>query len=267
MIDKKPGMTDKPSPPVVVRRATLPSPAADRPRGTQPPRALLPHAYRYGVALLVLSLVAFWPVYFARLTEVRLAIHLHVVLAFAWVGLLIAQSWLARQKRFQRHRAVGALSYLVAPLFIVFSVALFHDMLSADTPFSRQFGARIAFYDLSGLLYFTVAYGLAISVYRKAMPIHARLMLSTIVLMLFPVIGRLLLFYVDLGLSPGQALTLSLYIVDAIVLLLVVVEWRRGTLYPVFPVLFGYTVLQHVGYAHADGWALWQAFVTWFAAL
>lgn len=230
-------------------------------------RGIFPYMYIYGIILFILSIFAFWPVYFSILNEVRLTIHLHSVIATLWVITLIMQSWLARQKKFKKHKVVGKITYLLVPLFILFTLMLFHDFLNAESTFSQQLSSRITFYDLTGLIYFTAAFILAVSVFKKNIDIHARLMISTIVIMLFPIIGRLYLFYFDLGLSSGDVLELSIYTVDFIVLLMVVSEWWKGKIYPVFPILFGYIIFQHIGYVFSDYWPFWQSFVTWFAAL
>ena len=117
------------------------------------------------------------------------------------------------------------------------------------------------------MIYFSAAYLLAISIYKKNLQIHARLMISTIIIMLFPVIGRLFLFYADFGLGPTQILELTIYIIDFIVLALVYFDWRRGKLYPVFPILFGVTIFQHIGYIYSDNWIIWTKFVEWFASI
>ena len=230
-------------------------------------KKIYPGIYLTGILLFALSIIAFWPVYFSKLGQVRFTLHLHSILAILWILLLITQSWLAKNLAFSRHKLVGKLTYIVAPLFILFSFILFHDFMNSDTTFSKQLGPRITFYDMSGMLYFTAAYILAVTVYKKKMQIHARLMISTIILMMFPVVSRVFLFYADFGMGPVQILELTIYIVDALVLLLIIMDWRKGKIYPVFPILFAVSIFQHFGFVYSDNWVAWRNFLDWFSSL
>lgn len=230
-------------------------------------RGLFSNAYIYVSITFILAIFAFWPVYFSKLQEVRLSIHVHSILAMLWVLLLIVQSWLARKKRFKQHKAVGKLTYLLTPLLVLTTLMLFHSFLNTDSPFTDAFGLQIMFYDFVGLLYFMTAFILAVSYYRKQIEFHARLMISTIMMMLFPVIGRLFLFYADFGLGPGELLNLSIYLIDAIVLALVIFDFRKEKMNPVFPILLVVTIFQHIGFLFCKNWSLWQSFTEWYAAV
>lgn len=229
-------------------------------------RLLFPNMHVYASITFLLAIIAFWPVYFSKLKQVKISIHIHSVLAMLWVLLLIVQSWLARKKEFKKHKKVGKLTYIITPLLVLTTLQLFHGFLNTDSPFNQAFGAPIMFYDFTGLIYFCAAFILGTTVYKKHIHIHARLMVSTIMMMMFPVIGRVFLFYAGFGLGPEEIFKLSLYIIDAIVLLLVIFEWRRGKLYPVFPILLGFTLLQHIGFLYCHEWSWWQSFMDWYAA-
>ncbi len=228
---------------------------------------LYPRAHFYLLATFIGAIFAFWPVYFGIIADVRLNLHFHTITAMTWVALLVTQPILILRGRLDLHRKMGQLTYLAAPLFITFNLILFHDFLNAKNPFVDNFGRPIFFYDIVGLGYFTTAYLLAVTKFKKQRQIHARLMLSTIFLMMFPVVARLFLFYFSFGMSVNQIFHLSLFLIDALLILLIVREWRQGKIYWVFPVLLAVTLLQHIGYTFANDWTAWNMFAGWYAAL
>lgn len=229
--------------------------------------SIYPRAHYYLLFLFAIAFIAFWPVYFAKLSEVRLNLHMHTLSAMAWMTLLIAQPILAQKGRFDLHRKLGKVVYLVAPAFVFFNLLLFLDFLNGQNPFVQQFGLAIFFFDIVGLAYFCLAVILALTKYKRQRQIHARLMLSTIILMLFPVVARVFLFYADFGMSVEQIFQLTLFLIDALLMLLILLEWRKGKVYFVFPLVLAFTLIQHLGYNYAASWQEWQAFAKWFAAL
>ncbi len=229
--------------------------------------SIYPRAHYYLLFLFAIAFLAFWPVYFDKLGEVRLNLHMHTLSAMAWMTLLIAQPILALKGRFDLHRKVGKAVYVVAPVFVYFNQVLFHDFLNTQNPFVDQFGLPIFFFDIVGLVYFCLAVTLAVTKYKRQRHIHARLMLSTIVLMLFPVVARVFLFYTDFGLSVSQIFQMTLYLIDALLVILIILEWRQGKVYFVFPLVLAFTLIQHLGYNYATNWPVWQAFANWYAAL
>ncbi|HUM00975.1 MAG TPA: hypothetical protein VL084_01735 [Thermoanaerobaculia bacterium] len=154
---------------------------------------LLGASYGY-LALLLLAGIAFWPRYLSRLTEsIDPYTHAHAVLALLWCLLLICQPFLVRRNR-QLHRRVGALSYVLAPSFVVASLLLANARFRAmsDTTFRQE--ASTLYLPLSAAVLFGVSYGLAIY-YRHDVALHARFMVATGLPMIDPVVGRVLFYY------------------------------------------------------------------------
>ncbi len=147
------------------------------------------HAWLWFGLALVLAVYAFWPSYFARLRETSWLIHAHGITALAWLLMLVVQAGLYRSRRLIWHRRVGRLSLLLAPAFVVSGILLTQAMLTGDTPFHRAFATRLAFVDLTTVIWFAVAYALAIR-HRRRLPLHARYMASTALLVLPPALTR-----------------------------------------------------------------------------
>lgn len=72
---------------------------------------IFPTAGYWFLAMFAVTIVAFWPVYFAVLPfgPEPLA-HLHMVGIAAWVALLVTQPFLINRGKFEIHRRVGRLS-------------------------------------------------------------------------------------------------------------------------------------------------------------
>lgn len=149
----------------------------------------------YFVALLGAGVAAFWPKYISRPPdEIDAYTHVHAVAMVAWCSLLIAQPFLIRAQRRSVHRALGVLSYGLAPAVVVASVLLAHQRFRSmdEGTFARE--ARNLYLPLSALLLFSIAYACGI-LYRRRPELHARFMICTSLTMIDPVLGRILAFY------------------------------------------------------------------------
>ena len=71
------------------------------------------------ILLLPVTLIAFWPGYLMRLDDSPWQVHFHGVTGLAWILLLIAQSMLASRRRFDLHRRLGKVTYVLAPLVLL----------------------------------------------------------------------------------------------------------------------------------------------------
>jgi len=170
-------------------------------------------------AFFVAALLSFWPTYFIRLDAMpSWRQHVHGAFLFAWLLMLVAQAWLIRDRRGPLHRAVGKLSYLLAPLIIISGVVLELDSLRrAKTPLDAE-TLYFAYVVPVLLMWFTLSYGLAI-VHRRTPALHMRYMICTGLVMFDPVFSRILDARLGIGFGAGQMITYTA--VDLILLWLV----------------------------------------------
>lgn len=209
----------------------------------------------YFLLALLIAVAGFWPSYFAQLPQTDAAHHLHGISATAWMLLLIAQAWLQRTRRRAAHRLLGRASILVVIAFVVSGALMMQAMLRSSSPFSQQFGVRLAFLDLTSVLFFVLAYGLAIA-QRRNVQLHARWMASTALLVLPPALSRFLGHYVPGVESFDQALYGAYLIVEAAVLVLIAQDWRSGGLRAPYLALLALMLAQHglVGQVSEAAW-------------
>lgn len=197
--------------------------------------------------LLAVGVAGFWPSYFARLGETDLAHHLHGITAFLWMLLLLAQALLARGKGLKVHRRLGWASLALVPLFMVSGLLMIRAILQGQDPFSQAFGRPLAFIDATTLGYFAAAYGLALR-HRRNLPVHARLMASTGLLILPPASSRLapvVLPFVD---TFPMAFHVGYGIADLLVLGLLLADLRQGRPRGPFAALLAFMLLQQVAF-------------------
>ncbi len=145
--------------------------------------------------LLGLAGLAFRPAYLSRpAAAIDPYTHAHAILGAIWLCVLLAQSLLIGTRRLQAHRIIGRLSLLAASAFVLSSVLLAHFRFSRmDEPtFARE--AYALYLPLSASVLFSLAFFLAF-VHRRAVALHSRFMLCTILLLVDPVLGRILAFY------------------------------------------------------------------------
>jgi uncharacterized membrane protein YozB (DUF420 family) len=150
--------------------------------------------------------------------EFNWIMHLHGMVMMGWVLMLLVQPILIRTGRRELHRKVGRLSYVLAPLVVLF--LYFANKDAYQKAFAAE-GEAIAVGIISltfpALLFFSILYGLAMY-YRKEPRLHMRFMISTAFLFIPPALDRALIYYFQL---PGYDLgsNIELVIIGSVVLL------------------------------------------------
>jgi hypothetical protein len=217
----------------------------------------------YFGALLAVALIAFWPTYLSRVGAASGYTHLHAASATAWMLLLIAQPAAIRSRKLALHRALGRLSYVVAPLVLVSMVLLAHKNTSASGISEAD---RLGVYvPLSLAALFGLSYALAI-VTRKTMALHSRFMVCTALTLIDPVGVRLLFWAFPKFWMKYQWPTFVL--TDLIFLALIWRERHMRSGRAVFPVMLVLFVLAQAAFLF--DWyrsPLWGRFVQWFLGL
>lgn len=220
----------------------------------------------YFSLVLLVAIIGFFPSFFSKLGETDATHHFHGFTATAWMLLLITQGWLMRQRNFSSHRMFGKLSFVIAPLFIASGFLMIHAMLASTNGFSRTFGARLAFVDITTITYFAIAYGLAIH-YRSTLQLHARYMASTAILVLPPALGRAIGNLVP-GIESFEAAFHWGFAISALVVVaLIVHDARSGQLRPPYLLLLGLLLLQQASFVVIPSLVWWNDLCAWIGSL
>lgn len=168
-------------------------------------------------ALVPLVVLAFWPMYLSRpLTSSDRYTHLHALAGTLWLAMLIAQPLSVHKYRYGIHRALGRVSYVLAPLFFVAGILLSHHRLTSmdEATFAAEGYSHFLPFYASAVFAAAYLFGLC---FRQLPEAHGRFMLLTVIPLIDPVIGRVLFFYLPSLPHPllYQAITFSLQTIAA----------------------------------------------------
>ena len=157
----------------------------------------MPHALlASSIVLAILGLFAFWPGYLSQPREsIDRYTHFHAWTAALWLALLIVQPILVVKRHLHLHRWLGRFSWALASVFVLAAILLAHFRLSSADASSFANAAYILYLPISAALLFGMSFALAI-LHRNSTPLHSRFMACTALILVDPVLGRVLAFYV-----------------------------------------------------------------------
>ena len=151
------------------------------------------NAWIWCLALVALTIVAFWPGYLSRLGTARATSHFHAIVATAWMLLLAAQSWSIDRGRRAQHRGLGLAIFVLVPLFFAGGAGVEHSMAAAtgsgQDAFYTIWGPSLGIYDLVASLGFVALTAMALRD-RRRVARHAAWLLATPLLLIGPVLSR-----------------------------------------------------------------------------
>ena len=181
-----------------------------------------------------------------------------------WMAFLIAQPLLIRSGKLSIHRAIGKLSYVVAPLLIV-SIFLTSRMAYQRPVPVLPHEVKIAMIALSipYLFGFAIFYSLAI-INRKETYKHMRYMIGTSFLMIGPGLGRALI--INFKISLQDAVNYSSYLVMTIAACLLINDIIKKRSYSPFAVILFFLALFHLAWNFRNS-VLWQSIGEGFAKI
>lgn len=222
--------------------------------------------WSYFTALLVITFVAFWPSYFAPgIANSSRYVHFHAATAAAWMAMLIIQPWLIRTYRFDIHRALGRVAFILVPLVLagMLLLANFRIRSVPESDFPGQ--TYVLYLQISLAAVFVTSFILAM-VYRKNAELHARFMICTGLTLIDPVFARLFYWIHPNSFQLHQWLTFGL--TDAILLLIIFAERRNTSARWALPVmLFVFVAAQLPALLWLTNSEMWQAFARWFQSI
>ena len=152
-------------------------------------------AWLWVLVLFVLTFVAFWPGYFSKLPDKKIAHHYHAASSVLWMVLALVQSWSVHRNQLALHRKIGLATFLLFPFFLVAGMWVIHveagtvagDFTSLEGKQLAQFG----FFDPLANIAFALLFWAGLK-YRYKVQLHARYMLATLLFVVAPIGFRLL---------------------------------------------------------------------------
>jgi len=238
-----------------------------------PDRVLHKNAVLWFAAFFVFALWAFWPSYYSRIgetTEPRF--HTHGLAMTAWCLLLISSAYLIRTNRRAAHRKLGTLSYVLAPLVVAATVNLIHYRMKGGGTLP-DIGLYQMALMVNGALAFAALYALAMLT-RRTTALHARFMVCTVFPLFTPATDRWIYAHwpalTTLVPAIGGVPLVQIYgfaLADALLIALIVWDWRAKRLVSAFPTALGVLALYHASVLTLYRFDFWRAFADWFRGL
>jgi hypothetical protein len=220
------------------------------------------------VALLVLLFWGFYRTYlmfFPAFEGFQFAQHFHGGVMLLWISCLIAQPLLIANKKFKAHKAIGKLSYFIAPLLLIsiFMVSKMAYHRSLDSAVPAQEAIAVIALSIPSLVGFAIIYSLAI-LNRGTMFNHMRYMIGTALLMIGPGLGRALIIYFEVPFPT--AVSATHYFVLAIATSLLILDLISKRYFLPYLIIWIILLTEHLVWEFRYSEA-WQAFGKYFASI
>jgi len=154
------------------------------------------------IAIFVITNLGFYKTYlihFPQFEGFPWVYHIHGMLSMAWVLMLIAQAYLIRAKKYDLHKFVGKLSYVIMPLFLVslFFTAKESYLTGIKTKPQADVLANMTNGGTIDIFFIGLIFALAM-VYKKNVGYHLRFMASTGLIILTPGLGRFVFAFLEI---------------------------------------------------------------------
>jgi len=147
------------------------------------------------VAAFAIMVAGFWPSFFSNPAQNDLLHTVHGTLAAGWMLMLILQAWLMATGRVRAHHWIGRLSILwvIALLVTAVKIVLYGLSATGDRALPMPWRPILTLIDLPSLVLFAGLYAAAVwCAFKRKVDDHYRLMISTVIVVIVPALGRLL---------------------------------------------------------------------------
>jgi hypothetical protein len=184
------------------------------------------------LALLPIFIAGFWIPYLSKIPafdpSITLSVHIHAVLLFAWIALLVVQPLAIRFRAIPAHRFLGKASYGLMALIVPFTVAMiwkeYHERLADGKCVTCALQAE--FVSAAQLVITVAMYVLAIvRIQNRDLPSHMRFMICIAIFLLPAGLSRTLGYWFDVGQVISQ--TVSLVVIETCLAALIAFDIRR----------------------------------------
>jgi hypothetical protein len=202
------------------------------------------------LALPVIFIAGFWIPYFSEIPRfdpaITVPVHLHALLLFGWIVLLVIQPLAIRLGAFNLHRILGRISYVWMPLIVISAVAMVHKEYHEHLADGMGSRAALAaeFLSVCQLVLLAIFYCAAmVRIKRHEVAAHMRYMICIALVLLPAGLARILGYWFDFKQSLSQT-----YCMAAIDACLIGLIWfdrsRQAASRPYIQALAAYIVIE-----------------------
>lgn len=184
------------------------------------------------LALLPIFIAGFWIPYLSEIPafdpSITPPVHIHAILLFAWIALLVIQPLAIRFRAISAHRFLGRASYFVMTLIVPFTLAMiwkeYHEKLSDGKSINSALQAE--FLSAAQLVVVVAMYVLAIArIQKRNVPAHMRYMVCIALFLLPAGLARTLGYWFNMRQVTSQ--TISLAVIETCLAALIAFDIRR----------------------------------------
>jgi hypothetical protein len=184
------------------------------------------------LALLPIFIAGFWIPYLSEIPafdpSITPPVHVHAVLLFSWIALLVFQPLAIRYRAFSAHRFLGRASYVVMGLIVPSTLAMiwkeYHEKLAEGKSIVSALQAE--FVSAAQLVVTVAMYVLAIvRIQKRDVPAHMRYMICIALFLLPAGLARTLGYWFNLRQVTSQ--TISLAVIETCLAALFAFDIRR----------------------------------------
>lgn len=217
------------------------------------------------VLIFIITNLGFYKTYlihFPKFEGFAWVYHVHGMLAMAWILMLIAQAYLIRARKYDLHKLLGKLSYVIMPLFLasLFFTAKEAYLTNIKTKPQADVLANMTNGGTIDIFFIGLIYVLAM-VYKKNVGFHLRFMTSTGLFILMPGLGRFI--FVFLGVPFPFALIPMILCGVGIGLIWLIMDIRnKKSAFPMGIYLVITLIMNAIGIGSQSAW--WQGFAKWW---
>jgi len=185
----------------------------------------------YFFSLIVFIVLGFYYPYFSLFPDfksVTTIVHVHTITLLLWTLILIAQPILIRYKKYQAHRLVGRITYLLVPLVIATCVGVMRQQYYEylEQKITPAESLKSLFTSVTGILSIIIYYSLAIiSVLKGNIAFHMRYMICLFLEFIPPTFGRTLGYW--LGMRQVYTHTIAVAVGALIIIILIIADKKR----------------------------------------
>jgi hypothetical protein len=184
------------------------------------------------LALLPIFIAGFWIPYFSEIPRfdpaITVPVHLHALLLFVWIVLLIVQPLAIRNGAFGLHRILGRISFVLMPLIVVSALAMIHKEYHENLAGGTRSGDALAaeFLSICQLALLGIFYCSAlVHIRRREAAAHMRYMICVALVLLPAGLARTFGYWFDVRQSLSQ--TYCLLVIDLCLIGLVWFDRKR----------------------------------------
>jgi len=215
------------------------------------------------VLILLITITGFFKPYFGKFPSfdsVPLVTHLHLTAFLSWFVILIWQPILIRQKKFETHRKIGRLTYILMPLLVVTIIGIVYHQLSFYVP--NQPNESVYINMLGGSLsgsFFVIYYIIAL-LNTKNTRWHVAFIIASSLVLLNPGLSRMVALISDKQ-TGLLAMIVTPYIVLFSILLYEKFKLKNNILKSPYALILLMFFLELVMFATISSSQFWRNFV------